>query len=133
LRYALYRLLVQGLIRCQGLYPTDATLYGQPPHHREFYSGRPVWKIDDKFYTKPWGHSRQIDASYGAFYWAGEDGTTPLLDKNGNKIWDTMAFWQPEPAEAGLEVMQTDQYVATDEDAVGDEDAAGEEEDIYGL
>lgn len=49
------------------------------------------------------------------------------MDKNGNKIWDTMAFWQPEPAEAGLEAMQTDQYMATDEDAVG------EEEDIYGL
>lgn len=127
LRYAQYKLLVQGLRRCQGLHPTDATLYGQHPNYREFYNGRPVWKIDDKFYIKPWGYSRQIDLSYGFFYWVEADGTTPLVDKTGDKIWDTLAFWQPEPAQAGLEAMQTDQYV------VIEEDAAGEEEGIYGL
>lgn len=47
--------------------------------------------------------------------------------QNGNKVWDTMAFWQTEPTQEGSEVMQTEQYVVTDEDALG------EEEDIYGV
>jgi hypothetical protein len=87
-----------------------------------------VWNIGDKFYVKPWGYSRQIDPSRGAFYWVEADGTTPLVDKNGNKVWDTMAFWQPVQEQTGLGAMQTDGYVVTDETA-----AEEEEEDIYGL
>lgn len=124
-RYALYRLLVQGLRRYQGLHPTDATLHGQRPHHREFYNGRPVWKLDNKFLIKPWGYCRQLDTSYGAFYWTEADGATPLLDRDGNKIWDTIAIWQPEPTQA--EAMELDQHV------VGYENAVHGDEDIYGV
>lgn len=94
LRYALYQLLVQGYRRCQGSRATDMTLYGQRPFLREFYNGRPLWKIDGKTYTKPWGHCRLVDPVFGAFYWTERDGSSPLLDQDGRKVWDTEWSWE---------------------------------------
>ena len=45
-REALYRLLVQGFRRCQGLHaPSELTLAGLKSY-REFFSGRPIWRAN---------------------------------------------------------------------------------------
>ncbi|KAL6408646.1 hypothetical protein AUP68_07590 [Ilyonectria robusta] len=64
----------------------DVSLYGVHPSRREFYTGRPVWKLEDgKIYGSPWGHTRKVDPTHGAFFWTDTDGSTPLLDENGNQ------------------------------------------------
>lgn len=93
MRYALYRLLVQGFRRCQGEYALDVSLYQMRPSEREFYNGRPLWKIDGRLYTKPWDYHRLVDRTYGAFYWARPGDSNPVLDPNGNTLWDTEPFW----------------------------------------
>ncbi len=93
LRYALYRLLLQGFRRCQSLWSVDMSLQGVPPHHREFYNGQPVWKMGDGKYTAhPWGYSRKVDPLFGAFFWVDKNGNDEL-DDQGNRIWDTGPFW----------------------------------------
>ncbi|KAI8710576.1 hypothetical protein NCS52_01557900 [Fusarium sp. LHS14.1] len=95
LRYALYRLLVQGFRRCQGLRALDVSLYSVRPSRRNFYNGQPAWKLEDgKSHVSPWGHTRKVDQTYGAFSWTDTDGSTPLLDQNGAPVWDTKAFWE---------------------------------------
>ncbi len=93
LRYALYRLLLQGFRRCQGHWPmANMSLRGVTPHHREFYNGQPVWKMaDGRYSAHPEGCYRKVDASYGAFYWVDPDGNEEL-DEQGNRMWDTEGF-----------------------------------------
>lgn len=71
LRYALYRLLVQGLRRCQGYVGGVLTVGDLTTTSRQFYSGRPTWKINGrKEYEHPQGFERSIDASTGSFVWS---------------------------------------------------------------
>ncbi|POR36347.1 Uncharacterized protein TPAR_03458 [Tolypocladium paradoxum] len=100
LRYAFYRLLVQGFRRCQGETALDVALHEQRPFRREFYSGKPVWKIDGSSYYKPWNYQRVVHGPSGAFYWAHPGGSNPILDANGNTIWDTEAFWGDQEQQA---------------------------------
>ena len=92
IRWALYRLLVQGFWRCQGFWSFTPTLYNIPPDRREFYNGRPLWKIDGRLKVKPWGHCRRIDPAYGAFCWTDADSSEPIEDEAGNRDWDTPSF-----------------------------------------
>lgn len=57
LRCAFYRLLVQGLRRCQGMVGLNPSVGGMNPDHREFFSGRLYWKCDEdeeNEYAKVW-------------------------------------------------------------------------------
>ncbi|KAK5652623.1 hypothetical protein OQA88_10216 [Cercophora sp. LCS_1] len=101
LRYALYRLLVQGLRKCQGLRSTDVSLGGIRPFSRQFYSGRAVWEANGQnFGDHPQGYVRAIDTTWGAFFWTSNG--APLLDNSGNKVWVTLSFWAPaEPEQQG--------------------------------
>ncbi|KAJ2893603.1 hypothetical protein MKZ38_008426 [Zalerion maritima] len=96
LRWALYRLLVQGFRRCQGIWSLTPSLYNTISDRREFYNGRPLWRIGGQLYNKPWGHCRRVDPFYGAFYWTDAEGCEPQVDVAGDKIWDTLGFWEPE-------------------------------------
>jgi len=116
LRSALYRLLAQGFRRCQAQWALWPTLYGIAPDRREFYNGRPLWKIDGRLKGKPWGHRRRIDTTYGAFYWTDTNGEDPLIDDGtGEKVWDTMNFWEPEQENMGQDSPGAE--VAFDEEA----------------
>lgn len=94
LRAAFYRLLVQGLRRCQGLWSRSMvpTLNRTPPECRQFYNGRPLWRVGGKLSPEPWGYCRRLDTSYGAFYWVDAEGNT-VMDENGELVWDTVRFW----------------------------------------
>lgn len=74
----------------------DVALYGQVPRLRQFYNGRPLWKIDGKYHSQPWDHCRVIDPKFGAFYWAEVDGHTPVTNAQGLVLWDTAGFWVKE-------------------------------------
>ncbi|PMB63737.1 hypothetical protein BM221_010479 [Beauveria bassiana] len=85
LRYAFYRLLVQGLRRCQGqLSPSIVTLNGQQSEFRNFYTGEPVWKIGDALHRHPWGMYRAVDPRDGSMYWMfnGQE------DESGQRLLD---------------------------------------------
>ncbi|KPM34020.1 hypothetical protein AK830_g12549 [Neonectria ditissima] len=94
LRYALYRLLVQGFRRCQGEAAVDVALNGQRPSGRCFFDGTPFWKGEDgsKLF-EPWNYHRVVEASNGAFYWAHPGGSDPVQYDNGVTAWDTAPFW----------------------------------------
>lgn len=80
LRYALYRLLVQGLRRCQGETANPSlSLNGVEFHRRYFFNGVAVWKINGSKHRHPWGYRRRLHKESGAFYWVNEHGE-PLLD-----------------------------------------------------
>lgn len=52
LRYALYRLMVQGLRRCQASVANRPLTVGSlTEHRREFFNGRPIWKGDGQSYA----------------------------------------------------------------------------------
>lgn len=79
----------------------DVSLYAVRPSRREFYTGRPLWKLEDgKTYGSPWGLTRKVDPTHGAFFWTDTDGSTPLLDQNGDRVWDTKAFWESDQEQA---------------------------------
>jgi hypothetical protein len=84
LRLAMYRLVVQGFRRCQGLHaPSELTL-GSLTSSRQFYSGRPRWKVNGIKETEhPEGFQRMINA-WGQFVWvfAGQ----PVLAET-NPLW----------------------------------------------
>lgn len=94
LRYALYRLLLQGFRRFQGFYTyiPSLTLHGARPFNRLFFSGVPVWDVDNQVREHP-HYKRQIDVNTGAFYWVRKEDLSPLQDTNGGLIWDTFAVW----------------------------------------
>lgn len=93
-RYALYRFLAQGFRRCQSYYwPTAIpTRVGGllPEPNREFFSGRPIWKVDGVSHGQhPGGFQRAIYIEYGAFYWTHSDQSLLPVEV----LWDTQAFW----------------------------------------
>jgi hypothetical protein len=108
LRSAFYSLLVQGFRRCQGLCSLSPTLYNIAPDHREFYNGRPLWKINGGLKGKPWGHRRRVDPDYGAFYWTDAEGSEALVNEAGEKLWDTLNFWEPEQEDPELANLSSD-------------------------
>lgn len=98
LRYSLYRLLVQGLRRCQGLAEVkEVSINGYSPEYRQFYSGRPVF-CDEKgnlVYDHPqnsqqWTFDREVNIDRGSFYWRLNE--EPLIE-NGESVWDSKPMW----------------------------------------
>lgn len=89
-RWALYKLIVQGFRRCQGIgAPPLFELGGIRPKFREFFSGVPLWPDGAVLSrTHPLGYRRLMDESIGAFYWAAEDDTA--LIECGQ--W-TLGYW----------------------------------------
>lgn len=87
LRYALYRLMVQGLRRCQAAAASIPLQVGSLTEHgREFFTGRPIWKVDGQSRgNHPEGYVRMVDATSGALYWA--------LEVLEGTVWETGAFW----------------------------------------
>jgi len=92
LRYALYRLLVQGLRRCQGTFPLAPPANVPTSRYRELCSGVPVWAGSNGQlqYEHPDGYTREFDQD-GVFYRA--QGQAPVVDDNGEKVWDTAPLW----------------------------------------
>lgn len=86
-------------------------LYGVKPTLREFYNGRPLWKIGQVLYQEPWSHRRTLALSRGAFYWADASGSNPAKYADGSLVWDTETFWTIE--------QQAEQHVPADEDLYG--------------
>lgn len=89
MRYALYRLIVQGMRRCIGNMSLMIRIGSLSPRKRQFFSGSPLWEFVDidgkrKLTTRhPEGYARAIDANNGAFYWIVED----------SMIFDTPVVW----------------------------------------
>ena len=79
LRYGLYRLLLQGWKRCQVMSalagaPDGLIVGGLRPESREFYTGRPIWRVDGlRYASHPGGYSRSVDAVSGALKWKHEE------------------------------------------------------------
>lgn len=83
LRYAFYRLLLQGFRRFQG---HKLALNTFSCDFRQFYNGRPLWKFGTGHVaTHPYGYTRWVDSSTGAICW-----TQPDRD---DVIQETMALW----------------------------------------
>jgi len=96
LRYAFYRLLVQGLRRIQGTLALNSiSVGGLRPERRQFFSGEPVFKVDGSYYHIPLqGYSRDVDTVYGAFFWRYDDNDQKNVYLSGNeRIWDTSSLW----------------------------------------
>ncbi|RSL86981.1 hypothetical protein CEP52_015658 [Fusarium oligoseptatum] len=86
-RCALYRLMVQGLRRCQVGTPGPLTVGGFTETHREFFSGQPIWSLNgNPSYTHPDGYSRVVDKETGALGWVHSE-----QDPQG--AWETGAIW----------------------------------------
>ncbi|KAI8677297.1 hypothetical protein NCS56_00619500 [Fusarium sp. Ph1] len=86
LRYALYRLLVQGWRRYQAeLAGPDFTVGGLAPCFREFFTGQPIWGVEEgNFRAHPGGYQRSVDATTGALIWTHKELPTEM---------ETGAFW----------------------------------------
>jgi hypothetical protein len=88
LRYALYRLLVQGLRRCQGSAAPRLTVGTMTEYRREFFTGRPVWRHEGQSSLEhPEGYVRQIDPDTGALFWG-----NPLVQEES--VWETAPLWE---------------------------------------
>lgn len=91
LRYALYRLLLQGWKRCQVLAAMgDAAdglvVGGLRPDYREFFNGRPIWKVEGQNYANhPGGYERLVDGTSGALKWRHEE--------DPEEVEETGPFW----------------------------------------
>ncbi len=72
----------------------------------------------------PWGYSRRVDPSFGAFYWVDIEGNDEL-DELGNRVWDTEMFW---------DITQAMDYVHNDHPGgvYAYPQAEGHGEDFYG-
>jgi len=97
LRYALYRLMVQGLRRCQAALATNRSLTvgSLTEYKREFFTGCPIWRgvdgqshADHNHHHHPEGYVRSVHAATGRLYWGQE---RELL---GGIVWETDAFWE---------------------------------------
>lgn len=118
LRYALYRFLVQGFRRCQSYWPVinPTPIGGLVEQNREFFSGRPLWKVGDSNHPRhPGGFYRSVNVKYGAFYWTHDDPS--LVD---GWVWDTQPLWSLPTAQ---DVRERSEIGHGDEDLVT--------EDIY--
>lgn len=91
-RYALYRLLVQGFRRFQGLHRRNPILRSLPAEKVVLYNGQPQWRVDGRLTYQPWGYTRILDRSTGTFYWTDETGTM-LVDDRGIPLADTVSLW----------------------------------------
>lgn len=91
-RYALYRLLVQGFRRFQGLNRTNMVFGGLAAESVTLYTGRPRWRIDNRSTLQPFGYTRVLDPNTGAFVWVDATGSV-LLQQDGTAAADTIAFW----------------------------------------
>ncbi|KAL2186572.1 hypothetical protein L209DRAFT_731432 [Thermothelomyces heterothallicus CBS 203.75] len=87
LRYALYRLLVQGFRRCQAATASRPIQVGSfTEHGREFFTGRPIWNVGGRLTTEhPEGYVRRVDGATGALYWSNGMGN--------DVVWETVGFW----------------------------------------
>jgi hypothetical protein len=88
LRYALYRLLAQGWRRCQGMSTAgQLAVGGLQEHSREFFSGRPVWRVDGiNTGSHPGGHQRSVDTATGSLRWIHGDYPEDV-------VVETQPFW----------------------------------------
>jgi hypothetical protein len=94
------------------------------PHHREFFSGVPIWRISGSLYRDSvFTYSRAVDPYYGAFYWRTNE--SELLGSSGTRYWDTLAAWGPGIAENEDRGKDEDDKDEDDED----EDDEGEDDD----
>ncbi|KAK3371788.1 hypothetical protein B0T24DRAFT_650609 [Lasiosphaeria ovina] len=88
-------LVPRGFRRCQSYHwpaaaPTRVGGLRSEPD-REFFSGRPVWKVDGESHSQhPGGFRRAINPVHGAFYWTHSDQS---LLPVGQVLWDTRALW----------------------------------------
>lgn len=94
-RYALYRLLVQGFRRAQGLLRVNPALNGLYADMVILYTGEPRWRINGHMTRNPFGYKRILYSETGAYYWANEEGTM-LVDDQGMVILDTCPLWGAE-------------------------------------
>lgn len=108
LRYAVYRLLLQGYRRCQSSWSVPVSLGGMIPHSHEFFSGRPIWKLPSGRLqlNHPGGYNRAVDASSGAFFFG--DGADPARDDHGNVAWHTEPFWTLSAQQAQTAIQLTE-------------------------
>jgi len=87
LRYAFYRLMVQGLRRCQAIVAAKPLSVGSLKEHgREFFTGRPIWKVNGQSSTNhPENYVRAVDGTTGGLFWS----HTMVEDA----VWETEALW----------------------------------------
>ncbi|KAJ4307647.1 hypothetical protein N0V84_012591 [Fusarium piperis] len=87
-RYALYRLMVQGLRRCQtgAAVPGPLAVGGLTATGREFFTGQPTWTYNGQSSsTHPGGYYRAIDKETGALIW--------VHAQDPQWVWETRAIW----------------------------------------
>ncbi|KAL2160783.1 hypothetical protein VTH06DRAFT_980 [Thermothelomyces fergusii] len=95
LRYALYRLLLQGFRRLQGMYAWPLTVGGLTPIGRRFYDSVPLWRDPNRegpyiAAIHPGGYRRSVDPNTGAVRWTlNRPGSQEPVDV----VWETPAFW----------------------------------------
>ncbi|KJR81584.1 uncharacterized protein SPSK_00843 [Sporothrix schenckii 1099-18] len=93
IRYAFYRLLVQGFRRVQGMRRFNTPINNTLAESCTFFSGKPHWRLADGTSTSsPFGCTRKVDPVTGGVYWLDQSGEE-LVDDNGNRLWDTGPFW----------------------------------------
>lgn len=80
--------MVQGLRRCQStLANRPLTVGSLTEHRREFFTGRPIWRVDGQSSADhPEGYVRLVHAATGGLYWGHE-----LVE---DTVWETDAFWE---------------------------------------
>ncbi|OAA63649.1 hypothetical protein SPI_03812 [Niveomyces insectorum RCEF 264] len=91
-RYALYRLLVQGWRRFQGLNRYNTTMGRVAAESVSLFSGTPYWRANNGLTDRPYNYSRVVDSDTGAFYWVDENGNA-VQDVTGKVLWDMAAMW----------------------------------------
>lgn len=78
--------MVQGLRRCQATAARPLTVGSLTEHRREFYTGRPLWRVSDAVSVEhPEGYVRFVDADTGALGWA---------HAGGDIVLETDGFWE---------------------------------------
>ncbi|KXX81133.1 hypothetical protein MMYC01_204082 [Madurella mycetomatis] len=88
LRYALYRLMVQGFRRCQAVAAAKPLSVGTLTEHgREFFTGRPIWRVGGQSsINHPEGYLRSVDGATGGLYWG-----HPMVE---DTVWETGGLWE---------------------------------------
>ncbi|KXX77148.1 hypothetical protein MMYC01_207562 [Madurella mycetomatis] len=92
LRFALYMLLAQGFRRFQGMCAVPLTVGGLTPRLRQFFNGRPVWRVNGaNLVEHPGGYQRSVDPDSGAVKWT--------HDEDPEAVWETLALWDVDAAQ----------------------------------
>lgn len=69
------------------------TVGGLREYSREFFSGRPVWRVNGvSFSAHPGGYQRSVDSATGSLIWTHEE----YMDVTA----ETLPFWGDESAQA---------------------------------